>query len=146
KTPGRRSLRGWTMPEADHLRQGGKLSGFMAAGSPLVEQLQAHVGHASTKNSDVSAKPPESSASDGRRPITSRWREPAGIATSTRKPKSGYCGTRWKRCHNTAPKYQAIAVQSEIKQVSTVIRAAETIPDSIKWLEECRPKHIDTPT
>jgi hypothetical protein len=42
----------------------------------------------------------------------------------------------------TAPKYQAIAVQSEIKQVSTVIRAPEPISDSQKWLEECRPKHI----
>jgi hypothetical protein len=33
----------------------------MAAGSPLVEQLQADVANASSKNSALSAKPPESS-------------------------------------------------------------------------------------
>jgi len=44
----------------------------------------------------------------------------------------------------TAPKYQAIAVQSEVRQVQTVIRAPESIPDSKKWLEEYKPKHIDT--
>ena len=43
----------------------------------------------------------------------------------------------------TAPKYQAIAVQSEVKQVTMAIRAPEPISDSQKWLEECRPKHID---
>jgi len=43
----------------------------------------------------------------------------------------------------TAPKYQAIAVQSEVKQVTMAIRAPEPISDSQKWLEECRPKDID---
>ena len=43
----------------------------------------------------------------------------------------------------TAPIYQAIAVQSEVKQVTMAIRAPEPISDSQKWLEECRPKDID---
>jgi hypothetical protein len=41
----------------------------------------------------------------------------------------------------TAPKYQAIAVQSEVKQVTMAIRAPEPISDSKAWLEQYAPKH-----
>jgi hypothetical protein len=42
----------------------------------------------------------------------------------------------------TAPKYQAIAVQAEVRKVSTVIRAPESIPNSQEWLAACKPKHL----
>ena len=42
----------------------------------------------------------------------------------------------------TAPKYQAIAVQSEVKQVTMAIRAPEPISNSQQWLAKCAPKHI----
>jgi hypothetical protein len=44
----------------------------------------------------------------------------------------------------TAPRYQAIAMQSEVKQVSTVIRVPDVeFKSNQEWLEYYRPKNVD---